>query len=67
MKILQTKMLFSCAGFFYGYLKNGELFMEETKKRSMGGPHTAVRRIRAKTSLLLPLPSLWACKPYPAA
>ncbi len=23
MKILQTKMLFSCAGFFYGYFKNG--------------------------------------------
>lgn len=23
MKILQTKMLLSCAGFFYGYFKNG--------------------------------------------
>ena len=67
MKILQTKMLLSCAGFFYGYFKNGELFMEETKKKSMGDPHTAVRRIRAKTPSLLPQPLSWACRPYPAA
>ena len=67
MKILQTKMLFSCAGFFFmGILKMGG-FMEETKKRSMGDPHTAVRRNRAKTPSSLPQPSSWACRPYPAA
>ena len=34
--------------------------MEETKKRSMGDLHTAVRRIRAKTPSSLPQPSSWA-------
>ena len=33
--------LFVCGIFFMG-IKNGELFMEETKKRSMGDPHMAV-------------------------
>lgn len=32
-------------GIFFMGIKNGELFMEETKKRSMGDPHMAVRRI----------------------
>lgn len=35
MKILQTKTFFSCAGFFLWVFKNGELFMEETKKKSL--------------------------------
>lgn len=40
MKILQTKMLFSCAVFFYGYLKNGEIYgrnQEEIHGRSAHG------------------------------
>lgn len=40
MKILQTKMLFSCAGFFYGYFKNGEIYgrnQEEIHGRSAHG------------------------------
>ena len=37
--------LFVCGIFFMGILKMGG-FMEETKKRSMGDLHTAVRRIR---------------------
>ena len=34
--------LFVCGIFFMGIKKTGELFMEETKKRSMGDLHTAV-------------------------
>lgn len=40
MKILQTKMLFSCAGFFYGYVKNGKIYgrnQEEIHGRSAHG------------------------------
>lgn len=40
MKILQTKMLFSCAGFFYGYLKMGVIYgrnQEEIHGRSAHG------------------------------
>lgn len=40
MKILQTKMLFSCAGFFYGYKKWGVIYgrnQEEIHGRSAHG------------------------------
>lgn len=40
MKILQTKMLFSCAGFFYGYKKWGIIYgrnQEEIHGRSAHG------------------------------
>ena len=40
MKILQTKMLFSCAGFFYWDFKNGEIYgrnQEEIHGRSAHG------------------------------
>lgn len=40
MKILQTKMLFSCAGFFYGYLKMGVIYgrnQEEIHGKSAHG------------------------------
>lgn len=40
MKILQTKMLFSCAGFFYGYKKWGVIYgrnQEEIHGRSEHG------------------------------
>lgn len=40
MKILQTKMLFSCAGFFYGYKNGGVIYgrnQEEIHGRSAHG------------------------------
>lgn len=40
MKILQTKMPFSCAGFFYGYFKNAGIYgrnQEEIHGRSAHG------------------------------
>lgn len=63
MKILQTKMLFSCAGFFYGYKKWGIIYgrnQEEIHGRSAHGsaPDQGKDAIVAATAVVMGLQTL---------
>lgn len=63
MKILQTKMLFSCAGFFYGYFKNGGIYgrnQEEIHGRSAHGsaPDQGKDAIVAAAAIVMGLQTL---------
>lgn len=63
MKILQTKMLFSCAGFFFMGIKNGEIYgrnQEEIHGRSAHGsaPDQGKDAIVAAAAVIMGLQTL---------
>lgn len=63
MKILQTKMLFSCAGFFYGYKNKGVIYgrnQEEIHGRSAhgGAPDQGKDAIVAAAAVVMGLQTL---------